>query len=436
MVTESNVLEENQRKMREGAVQRLRPMRSDPPDEKVWLPIVSPDDHLFEPADTFEGRLPQKFADQTPRVHDDRDTGSQYWLFEDRRVDISGADCSQTWQRIDMTAGAVRYDQVRRGMWDVNERIVDMDRCGIAGSLAFPSTVFGFAGRLFKNFKDPELGLACLKAYNDWLAEAWWGAYPDRLISTQLAWLPDVADAVKEIERNAGRGVRSVNFTENPEKLGLPSIHTRYWEPFWAVCEETDTVINLHVGSSSQIAVPSIDSPLEARAALFQLSSMSATADWIYSGIPLRFPKIKIVLSEGGIGWVPMMLDRLRYVDTHYPPVENDGGLAGSWTGGDLSPADVMMRNFYFVAVDDPSGFKLITDYEDEWLGHFMIETDYPHPDSTWPVSQAVMRHQLDSVPDDLAPRFAYQNACELYGLDVSKVATMFMGGRHSSRVS
>ena len=109
--------------------------------------------------------------------------------------------------------------------------------------------------------KDRELGLACLRAYNDWVVEEWSAVNPSRLIAFQIPWYHDMDIAAQEIERNAARGVKCVSFSENPEKIGMPSLYTNYWDPFFRACEETGTVINLHVGSSSQISKPSKDSP-------------------------------------------------------------------------------------------------------------------------------------------------------------------------------
>ncbi|MCP4905174.1 MAG: amidohydrolase family protein, partial [bacterium] len=142
--------------------------------------------------------------------------------------------------------------------------------------------------------KDRELGLASMRAFNDWILEGWAGPYPDRIIASQVTWLHDPVIAAGEIERNAARGFKAVSFSENPEKLGLPSMHSEHWDPFLSACEETETVVNLHVGSSSQTFVPSTDSPPHVLGALFPVNAMAAAADWIYAKTPVRFPKLRI----------------------------------------------------------------------------------------------------------------------------------------------
>ena len=183
----------------------------------------------------------------------------------------------------------------------------------------------------------------------------------------------------------------------------MPSLHTGYWDPFLAACEETTTVLNLHVGSSSQVMHPSSDAPVDTVTALFSVNSMLATVDWIYTGIPLRFPDIKIALSEGGIGWVPMILDRLDFL--------YDRPRTSTWTES-LSPSDVLQRNFWFATLWDPSIFAL---RERIGIDHIMLEVDYPHVDSTWPDTQDLVDEHLKGVPDNDVRKITCLNAAALY---------------------
>ena len=118
-----------------------------------------------------------------------------------------------------------------------------------------------------------------------------------------------LSDSLKS--RLAARGYRAVTFSEAPEKLGLPSLHTGYWDPFMQACEETGTVVCLHVGSSSTSPSTNDDAPADVVGVLFFGYAMFSAVDWLYSRIPVRFPKLKICMSEGGIGWVAGLMDRL-----------------------------------------------------------------------------------------------------------------------------
>jgi predicted TIM-barrel fold metal-dependent hydrolase len=293
-------------------------------------------------------------------------------------------------------------------MWDVRSRVEDMTKAGIFASLCFPSQVFGFAGTRFMKFQDHELALAAMRAYNDWLIEDWTGAYPERFIPSQVAWLLDAEVAAQEIRRNAARGFHAVSFTENPEPLGLPSLHSGYWDPFFRACAETQTVVNLHVGSSGMTLQPSSDSPLEVASALFTVSAVAAAVDWVYSRVPIRFPDIKIVLSEGGIGWVPMLLDRFEYIAREWVPE----GPSDSWKGIELTPRETFLRNFRFTAYYDPSALRHL---EDIGVNNVMYESDYPHADSSWPDTQLSLADQFRGLDHETIERLTYKNACELY---------------------
>ena len=380
-----------------------------PPSERRYR-IVSVDDHLVEPPDVFTSRMPARLRDRAPRVERD-DQDIDYWVFEEERVPLCGADGIKSWEVGKGYLGPINFDELHPAVWNIHERVRAMDVNGVLASLNFPSAPFGFAGTRFFRMKDRELGLASLRAFNDWTHEEWAGPYPDRIIPCQLAWLADPEIAAAEIRRNAARGFTSVSFSENPEKLGLPSLHGKHWDPFLRACEETGTVINLHVGSSSETIVPSKDSPPAVLGALFPLNGMVTTTDWLFARVPLRFPKIKIALSEGGIGWVPMLIDRIEYMGRY---------LDYSDDFGDFSPIDLMRRNFWFTTFSDPSTLPL---RHVVGMDRIMIETDYPHSDSSWPDTQELLAEQFGDMPQSEVDQITFGNAVELYRLNLPAAA-------------
>ncbi len=207
-----------------------------------------------------------------------------------------------------------------------------MDLNGVWASVCFPSFLPGFVGqRISLAPSDPDLGMAAMRAWNDWMLEEWCGRDPNRMIPMQLPWLRDPEVAAAEVRRNAERGFKAVTFSESPDKLGLPSIHTGYWDPFLAACEETETVVCLHVGSSSTSPSTTEDAPPEVIAVLFFAYGMYAAVDWLYSRIPVRFPDIKICMSEGGIGWVAALMDRLDHC------FDYQMGYLHTWEGVDAA---------------------------------------------------------------------------------------------------
>jgi len=199
----------------------------------------------------------------------------------------------------------VRFDEMRRGAWDIHERVQDMDVNGVYASLNFPSFLPGFAGqRLQQVTKDRDLALASVRAWNGWHLEVWAGSYPDRIIPCQLPWLLDPELGAKMIHENAGRGFHAITFSENPAMLGFPSIHSGHWDPMMAACAETGTVVNLHIGSSGSSPATTEDAPPDVQGVLFFACAISAAVDWLYSGLPTRFPISRSVYRKvESAGW-------------------------------------------------------------------------------------------------------------------------------------
>ncbi|WP_156765191.1 amidohydrolase family protein, partial [Mycobacterium sp. 1245852.3] len=211
----------------------------DPPRAPRRYTVISVDDHIVEPPDTFTGRLPRKFADRAPKVVE-TDSGGQTWVYDGKELPNVGFNAVVGRPVAEYGFEPVRFDEMRRGAWDIHARIKDMDLNGIYASLNFPSFLPGFAGqRLQQVTGDRDLALASVRAWNDWHFDVWAGSYPDRIIPCQLPWLLDPDLGAKMIRDNAERGFHAVTFSENPAMLGLPSIHTDHWDPLMAACAET-----------------------------------------------------------------------------------------------------------------------------------------------------------------------------------------------------
>jgi predicted TIM-barrel fold metal-dependent hydrolase len=369
------------------------------------FPMFSVDDHIVEPPGMFDGRMPARHADAAPRVVE-REDGNEVWLFDGEELPNVGFNAVAGRPVLEYSFEPARFDEMRRGAWDIDARIADMDVNGVWASLCFPSFLPGFTGqRLQLPVRDRELALATVRAWNDWNLESWAGAYPERMVPLQLPWLLDPVLGAEEIRRNAARGFHAMTFSESPDKLGLPTLHSGYWDPMMAACEETGTVVCLHVGSSGQSPGTTPDAPSDVIGVLFFGFAMFSAVDWLYSKIPVKFPNIKIAMSEGGIGWVAGLLDRLDHVLKYHE-------MYGTWTGIELTPREVMQRNFWFCAIDDASGF---TQRHEIGVDHICVESDYPHADSTWPDTQALLQRQLRDCPDDEIAMMTWQNASELF---------------------
>ena len=306
------------------------------------LILVSVDDHVIEPAGMFEAHIPERYRDRAPRVLTD-EGGNEYWQFENERAAYMGLNAVAGCPPEEYGLNPTRYDQMRPGCYDVHQRVRDMSANGVLASLNFP-TFPHFCGQLFARCQDKDLAIAVVRAYNDWHIDEWCGAYPDRFIPCGITpfWDPELMAA--EVRRIAAKGCHAVTFSENPEKLGHPSLHSAHWDPFWKACEETATVVCLHIGSSSSLLLTATDAPADVMISITPMNSFLALNDLMWTPIFKKFPDIKIAMSEGGIGWIPYALERMDYVYEHHH----------AWTGADfggLRPSDVYRRNIITCSV-------------------------------------------------------------------------------------
>ena len=374
----------------------------EPDAREVFCTIISVDDHVVEPPHTFEGRLPAHLQDRAPRIVETPE-GHQVWEFEGQRYTQVGMNAVAGRRQDTVKLEPFRFDQMRPGCFDVDARVHDMDINGVWASVNFPSQITGFCGRVFFSIDDRDLGLAAIRAWNDWLFEEWYQAHPTRIVPLGITYLADPALATAEIRRNAARGFTSVTFPERPHAIGLPSLWDRdHWDPIMEACVETDTVISLHVGSSGLVTFPPGAPSLQLGATLFGQASLGACAEWLWSGYPMRLPSLKIAMSEGGVGWVAMLLDRL----------DNIVDRSGYGLGWDDRPADVLRRNFWFCTIDDPS--TIDTRYR-IGVENIMVEVDYPHGDSTWPNTQQVIRDAWGHIPAAELRMMCCENASRVY---------------------
>ncbi|MCU1487429.1 MAG: amidohydrolase 2 [Actinomycetia bacterium] len=370
--------------------------------------FISVDDHVVEPPDMFDGRMPAKYADRAPKiVRNER--GDDVWEFEGAKIPNIGLNAVAGRPREEYGIDPTSFEEMRRGCYDVHERVKDMSAGGVLASMNFPSFP-SFSGRLFAGCDDKDLALAVTQAYNDWHIDGWCGAYPDRFIPMALPviWDPELTAA--EIRRVADKGCHSLTFTENPAALGLPSFHSEHWDPMWRALVETGTILNIHLGSSGQLAITAPDAPMDVMITLQPMNICMAAADLLWSRVLKQFPDIRIALSEGGTGWIPYFLDRLdRTYDMHH-----------LWTGqdfGDRLPSEVFREHFLTCFIADPVGLAM---RDEIGVENMCWEMDYPHSDSSWPNAPdefAAMAAKY-AVPDADIDKITHQNAMRWYQFD------------------
>ena len=395
---------------------------SEAPEDFPW--IISVDDHIVEPPHIWQDRLPERYRDVGPRVviaprgemaledgrwvetPGDGDEMAAWWHYEDHRYQLKEMIACAGMAPEEVTMRGVTFDDIRPGCYEPKARLDDMDLNHIEASLCFPNYP-RFCGQLFAERKDLELSKLCVEAYNDWMVEEWCGDSGGRLIPLCLIPLWDVELAVAEVRRNAARGVRAVGFSELPTWLGLPSIHSGYWDPFFAACEETGTVVCMHIGSGTRTVNTADDAPTLVTAALISLNSAASMIDFMFSGVLARFPTLQLLYAESQIGWIPYFLERA-----------DDNYLTHQWAQGEdrlpEKPSFYFHRQISSCFFKDSVGVRLI---DDIGVDNVLFETDYPHSDGTFPSSRQVAHELFGHLPQDQVRKVARGNAIRLFDL-------------------
>lgn len=371
------------------------------------LILISVDDHIAEPANMFDAHVPARFKEHAPRVVTCGD-GTQQWYYGDIPGRNIGLNAVAGKPPGDYNIDPAAYSDMRPGCYDVHERVRDMNAGGQVAGLNFPNWP-GFSGQVLCQGPDPATNLVMVRAYNDWHVDEWCGSYPDRFIPCGILPLFDATVAASELRRLAAKGCHAVTFSENPEGLGLPSIHSGYWDPlFKAACDE-GTVLCLHVGSSSRPPHTSSDVPASAVITLTAAWTMGTLAELIWSSLWFRYPTLRFALTEGDIGWIPYMLWRADQVFKQHH----------CWTGASFPPhaqsaSEVFRAHFLACFIADPTWLG------SEWLSTDQIcwEADYPHSDGVWPHGPETIAGILDGQPPDLIDAVTHRNAMRAFRFD------------------
>ena len=339
--------------------------------------VISSDDHVVEPPDIFERRLPARLRARAPRVR--RFGQEDRWVIGERVLVKAGADKPNLKTPHDQRGlvGQVNYDTCEPGVWQPQARLKDYDANGVDAAVLFPDYLPGFTGNPFWSLADdPELRLEVLKAWNDWLVEDFCSVAPDRLIAQCLLPVWDVQESVKELERCAKKGHRAIMYGGVLDIYGLPSLFESHWDPIWAAAQDTGLPITLHQQSfqlDRKVWTPEDRKNLRglplALVTGHVANTMVPLVDFLFSGIPERFPRLQFYIGEGGVGWIPYILTQADFFWRRRNRSFVDPELS-------MPPSQYWRRQF-------SAGFwyERIDDYILDQLGedNVLWEDDYPH---------------------------------------------------------
>ncbi|CAM8658371.1 MAG: amidohydrolase [Actinomycetia bacterium] len=389
--------------------------------------MISVDDHVMEPKELWQEQLPASLRERGPRTVREKVKlsfkGGHYgfernaedgqwcdvWLFDDLVTPTGLLHAPAGVPRDEQRNIPAVYEDFRDGTWDQTARLADMDLNHVDAAINYPNIFPRFAGQGFLERSDKELALTCLRIYNDWMIDDWCaGAGKGRLIPLTLVPLWDPALAAEEVRRCAAKGSYAIAFSENVAKLGQPSLYTGAWDVLWEACQETETSVSMHIGSSSSMPTTSDDAPLATSMSMYAQNAQGSLCDWVFSGSLERFPDITIAYAESQVGWMPFQLERMD-------AVWRDG--RGDVDHVKTLPSEQVKGRVYGCVFDDLHG---LINRDAVGTDHILWETDYPHSDGTFPHSRKIA-HELFTAAGMNAEECRMvlrSNAVKAYGLD------------------
>lgn len=369
--------------------------------------LISVDDHMSEPPHVFDKHLSGDALATAPKFNTTK-TGTSYWSYQGRKVPSVGLNAVVGRPPNEYGMEPTSFDQLREGVYNVHERVNDMNVNGIAASICFGSFV-GFDGGLFQKVPDKAQALVHLRAYNDWHITEWCAAHPGRFIPMAIMPTWDMNATVAELHRVAKLGAKCISINDNPTVYKFPSIHNEYWEPFWKAINETGLTINLHIGGGNPAPHASMETPIEAWITTMPMAIAVGAADWLQLAALQKFPNLRIALSEGSIGWVPYFTERANFSHARHKAWTNSG-FEGT------TPRDVFKKHFMNCFIDDEFGLQNL-----DAIGEDMVcyECDYPHSDCLWPESPEFLWKTVQHLTDKQIDKVTHANAMRWFNFDL-----------------
>lgn len=373
--------------------------------------MISADGHIdliWLPPDLFTANASARLRDRMPYVEEGpagprwiSRNGAQFGLVNGMgsagRPYVPGEI-----HRSDRMASTGLYDDGKRGIRRLTEpqlRLGDQDRDGVRAEVLYG--VLGSSGRL----NDGEAAVEMLRIYNDWLHD-FCSSAPDRLIG--LANIPshDMEAAVAEIHRAAARGVRGIDVANRPDMIPL---YDEFYEPLWQAAQETGLPVHFHTIGGRSPDYTKMSTKVARRAfathiTSFQMHMSYMLMQMMYSGALERYPNLKVVIGEAGLGWIPYVL---QHMDMEWEDQFKDLDLK-------MKPSEYWHRQCYATYQTDPIGIKLLQELGED---NVMWGSDFPHPDGIWPDSRDFVARELGHLPPATRHKLVSATAARLYGL-------------------
>jgi predicted TIM-barrel fold metal-dependent hydrolase len=388
-------------------------MASSAPKIQDW--VIDTDTHITEPGDLWTSRLPARYRDLAPQIVRDPATNSDVWRMGDQNTLLPvGFTAMAGWPE-PFPASPKNMDEVPAAAYDASARLEYMDRVGIWAMALYPN-VGGFGSQAFLSLKDPDLMLACVRAYNDFLID-WIAPDPRRFIPILATPFWDVEASVAEIERCAKNGHKGVLFTGEPQSHGEPILASEHWNPLWEAANACDLPISFHIGAGTfddgytpdRIASMGIGRTNGFAALSLFLDNGKQLGDLLFSGVLPRYPELKFLIVESGIGFIPFILECCDYTFEY-------GQVRESNPEFKLKPSEYFSRQVYGCYIFEEYAPQKLMD--SIGVDNILFETDYPHPVCLYDNVRAKIDAALGEASPEARHKVLFGNAAKLYNVD------------------
>jgi predicted TIM-barrel fold metal-dependent hydrolase len=377
--------------------------------------VISADSHIVEPPHLWKKWLAPEFQKYAPKLVKDAEGGDAWQYGEGvppAPIGLVAVKRGRKYADPDYKWTGLTIAQTNQGCYYGEVRLKEQDEDGIDAEILYAPV------RAITHFMAPgrdDIALAGVQAYNDWLSKEFCAADPRRLIG--LAIIPNIGidAAIAELKRVHAMGMKGCTLAAWPSGGELISADD---DPFWAAAQSLDMPVSIHVrlaGKQGMALMKEGGGLGENRATANPLVTMSTTnmvdspkivASMVFAGVFDRYPKLRVVLGEVGIGWVPALLESMddMYVRDRY------------WTKTSLErqPSSYWQSNFAATFIIDRFGVK---NRHDMGVETILWSNDYPHHRCDWLETRRVIEEQMQGVPPAERAAMLAGNTARIYGL-------------------